>query len=161
DGTFFIETPNALLSRDVNGIEDVYAWRDGSTELISTGTSEEPSTFGDATADGSEVFFLTSQSLVKQDTDEYVDLYDHRELGGLASQWPPGSPAACEGEGCKGASPSPPDGLPEGSAIGAAGKAARSCVATRTHAKKAERKARQLAKRARGSAKRGGANARR
>jgi hypothetical protein len=161
DGTVFLETPNTLLARDVNGVGDVYAWREGAYELISTGTSEQASQFGDATPDGSNVYFLTTQRLVKQDTDGATDLYDDRELGGLASQWPPGSTAPCEGEGCRGAAPTPPAGLPEGSAVTTPGKTApRSCTTIRAKAKKASRQARRLAKRARRSAKRNGANAR-
>jgi hypothetical protein len=160
DGTLFIETPNALLPRDANGVGDVYAWREGSYQVISTGTSEQPSTFGDSTPDGSNVYFLTTQRLVKQDTDESNDVYDDRELGGLAAQWPPGSPGACEGEACRGTSPAPPAGLPDGSAVPGSGKsAAQGCRVAKTKAKKADRQARKLTQRARRSAKRGGANA--
>jgi hypothetical protein len=159
DGTVFFETPNALSPRDVNGVGDVYAWREGAEELVSTGRGEQPSTFGDSTPDGSNVFFLTKQQLVKQDTDESTDVYDDRELGGLASQWPPETEAACKGEGCRGASSSPPAGLPQGAATVAGKAAPRSCTAIRAKAKKASRKARRLAKRARRSAKRNGANA--
>jgi hypothetical protein len=160
DGTVFIETPNALLPRDANGVGDVYAWREGSYQLISTGTSEQPSTFGDSTPDGSNVYFLTTQRLVKQDTDESNDVYDDRELGGLAAQWPPGSSAACEGEACRGTSPVPPAGLPDGSAVPGSGKSgAQACRVAKTKAKKADRQARKLTQRARRSAKRGGANA--
>jgi len=158
NGTVFFDSPNALLQRDTNGVGDVYAWRGGSDELVSTGTSEQSSTFGDATPDGSNVYFLTEQQLVKQDTDENTDLYDNRELGGLASQWPPGAVAPCEGEGCKGASPGPPPGLPEGSAVGVSSKiAARSCAAVRAQAKKASHKARRLTAHARRAGKRAGA----
>jgi hypothetical protein len=160
DGTVFIETPNALLPRDVNGVGDVYAWREGSYQLISTGTSEQPSTFGDSTPDGSDVYFLTTQRLVKQDTDESNDVYDDRELGGLAAQWPPGSPAACEAEACRGISPAPPAGLPEGSAVPGSGRSgAQVCRAAQAKAKTADRQARKLTRRARRSGKRRGAQA--
>ncbi|MBS1678332.1 MAG: hypothetical protein JST08_13215 [Actinobacteria bacterium] len=147
NGTVFFDTPNALLPRDVNGVGDVYAWRDGAEELVSTGRGEQPSTFGDATPDGSDVYFLTKQQLVPQDTDESTDVYDDRELGGLATQWPPGSEPPCQGEGCRGASSVAPAGLVEAAVASKA--VAPSCGALRAQAKKAERKARQLAKRAR------------
>jgi hypothetical protein len=115
DGTVFFDTPNPLLARDSNGVEDVYTWHQGVEGLVSTGTSEQPSRFGDATPDGSSVFFLTNQSLVKQDTDEATDVYVDRELGGLAAQTPPGQPGPCEGEGCRGQLSTPPEGLPPGS----------------------------------------------
>jgi hypothetical protein len=161
DGTVFLDTPNALSPKDVNAVGDVYASRDGSDELVSTGKGEQPSTFGDATPDGSNVYFLTKQQLVPQDTDESTDVYDDRELGGLTSQSPPRSEPPCEGEDCRGASPGAPAGLPDGNAPGASAKkgAARSCVAVRTQAKKAGRQARQLTKRARRGAKRGRADA--
>ncbi|HEX4306600.1 MAG TPA: hypothetical protein VHZ54_11215 [Solirubrobacterales bacterium] len=160
DGTFFVETPNALSPRDTNGVGDVYAWRDGVDELISTGTSEQPSTFGDATPDGSNVYFLTTQALVKQDADDSVDVYDDRELGGLASQWPPGSTAPCEGEGCRGASSPAPAGLPEGSALATPGtRLAPICGQLKSQARQASRQAGQLTRRARRDAKRSGAKA--
>jgi hypothetical protein len=156
DGTVFIETPNALLARDANGVGDVYAWRDGADQLISTGTSEQPSSFGDSTPDGSDVYFLTTQRLVKQDTDESIDVYDDRELGGLAAQWPPGSTAACEGEACRGTSPAPPAGLPSGSSVPGSGKfGAPACRVGKAKAKQADRRARKLTQRARRGAKRG------
>jgi hypothetical protein len=156
DGTVFIETPNALLPRDANGVGDVYAWREGSYQLVSTGTSEQPSTFGDSTPDGSDVYFLTTQRLVKQDTDESIDVYDDRELGGLAAQWPPGSPGACEGEACLGTSPAPPAGLPNGSAVPGSGKSgAQACRVAKAKDKRAGRQARKLTQRARRGAKRG------
>jgi hypothetical protein len=101
DGTEFIDTPNRLLPRDANGVGDVYAWREGELTLFSTGMGEGESTFGDATLDGSNVFLLTNQQLVKQDIDQNVDLYDARVGGGLAGQFPPGAPPPCEGEGCR------------------------------------------------------------
>jgi hypothetical protein len=157
DGTVFIETPNALLARDANGVGDVYAWREGGYQLISTGTSEQPSTFGDSTPDGSDVYFLTTQRLVKQDADESNDVYDDRELGGLAAQWPPGSPGSCEGEACRGTSPAPPAALPNGSAVSRSGKSVAPACRTakaKAKAKRADRRARKLTRRVRHGARR-------
>src|SRR5262249_42880467 len=98
DGTFFIDTPNRLVLDDTNGVEDVYAWKDGVATLVSTGTNPKPSNFADATADGSSVFLRTSQQLVPQDNDKSVDLYDAVVDGGIASQYPPPAPASCKGE---------------------------------------------------------------
>jgi hypothetical protein len=149
DGTIYFETPNRLLDRDVNGKVDVYAWR-GSPSLVSTGLSEEDSTFGDASADGGNVFFRTSQRLVPQDVDGSTDLYDARVRGGLAGQWPPGSPPPCEGDECRGAVPSvpaaatPASALPGGDTDLPAGcaKLSRWATAARHHAAKLGRKAR-------------------
>lgn len=145
DGTVFFDTPNRLLGRDINGVGDVYAWREGAFRLVSTGLDPQASTFGDATADGRNIFFLTAQQLVGQDTDNSIDVYDDREEGGLASQHPVGSPAPCEGNGCRGPASTPPDGLPQGSAV-----ASRStCVAVvPAAARRAARRAKRLGKQA-------------
>ena len=58
----------------------------GCLYLISTGESAEPSYFGDASANGDDVFFFTRQSLVGQDRDENYDIYDARIDGGIAAQ---------------------------------------------------------------------------
>jgi hypothetical protein len=115
----FFESSDALLPRDVNGVQDVYEWEQqgvgscqGSSEsfsaassgclyLISSGKSPQPSFFADASASGNDVFFFTFQPLVGQDQDGLVDVYDARVGGGLAGQNPPAAPAACEGEGCR------------------------------------------------------------
>ncbi len=81
----------------------------GCIYLISTGQSDSPSYFGDASADGDDVFFFTRQSLVGQDQDLNVDVYDARVDGGIASQNPAPSPAPCTGEtSCR----TPPDAPP-------------------------------------------------
>jgi hypothetical protein len=119
-GRVFFQTQEALLPQDKNGQTDVYEWereaaggvhgcsRSGATfsassggclYLISTGESGEPSYFGDASADGSDVFFFTRQALVDQDRDENYDVYDARVEGGIAAQNPP-PPESCTGERC-------------------------------------------------------------
>ena len=118
----FFQTQEALVPQDTNGQTDVYEWEregeggadgcirssasfsersGGCLYLISTGESGDPSYFGDASADGSNVFFFTRQSLVSQDRDENDDLYDARVEGGIAAQ-NPSPPASCTGEGCLG-----------------------------------------------------------
>lgn len=117
---FFFESPQALVSADTNGTTDVYEWEaagsgscteaasayvaqdGGCLYLISTGTSPQPSYFGDAGEDGSDAFFYTAQPLVAQDRDELVDIYDAREGGGIAAQ-DASEPEPCLGSGCKGA----------------------------------------------------------
>jgi hypothetical protein len=118
DGSrIFFQTQEALVPQDTNGQMDVYEWERegaGSCEptspnfsassggclyLISTGQSSSPSYFGDASANGDDVFFFTRQSLVSQDRDENADIYDARVDGGIAAQNPP-LPTGCTGEGC-------------------------------------------------------------
>jgi hypothetical protein len=111
----FFQTEEAFLP-ETNGHTNVYEWEQegtgscangersqsgGCVYLISTGQSTTPSYFGDASADGSSIFFFTRQSLVAQDQDNNVDVYDAREDGGLASQnVRPASP--CSSEACRG-----------------------------------------------------------
>jgi hypothetical protein len=85
----------------------------GCLYLISSGKDDYPSFFADASEDGKDVFFFTRESLVGQDKDELLDVYDARVDGGLTSQNPePGVP--CESaEACHGPiPPAPPEGQP-------------------------------------------------
>jgi hypothetical protein len=51
----------------------------GCLYLISSGTSSEQSYFGDASANGNDVFFFTRQALAPTDDDDLVDVYDAHE----------------------------------------------------------------------------------
>ena len=121
----FFETEEALLPADSNSVMDVYEWeREGAGScpagrgggclyLISSGVSSEPSYFAQASSSGGDVFLFTRQSLVGQDEDELVDLYDAREDGGIAAQNPPAPAAPCLGEACHPTQPpAPATGLP-------------------------------------------------
>jgi hypothetical protein len=115
DGRVFFETTDPLVLGDANGQEDVYEWEQGRPALLSTGRSPLGSHFGDASASGDDVFFLTAERLVSSDLDNNVDLYDVRVGGGLAGQ--NALPAAgCEGEGCRDGAPPPPAAAAPGSA---------------------------------------------
>jgi len=122
----FFLTEEALVPGDTNNQLDVYEWERegaGSCEraspsfsesdggclyLISTGQSAQPSYFGDASESGDDVFFFTRQSLVSQDQDLNVDVYDARVDGGIPAQNPPPPPEPCAGETCRGPSEAPP-----------------------------------------------------
>jgi hypothetical protein len=99
-GQVFFETAEALLPRqDTNGIRDVYEYEHSALHLISSGTSNAPSYFLDASADGSDVFFATAQKLLpRRDTDAVYDVYDARVDGGFPE--PASPPLPCESEGC-------------------------------------------------------------
>jgi hypothetical protein len=130
----FFETAEALVPADTNGATgcplsactDVYEWEvsgaggckevapaysplnEGCLYLISTGKSEFPSLFADASESGNDAFFFTRQQLVRQDKDELQDVYDARVGGGLVSQNRI-EPVPCEGaEACHGLAQSPP-----------------------------------------------------
>lgn len=126
DGTVFFDTPEPLVPRDANGMRDVYMYKDGTPQLISGGDAGVPSTFADAMPDGSNVFFVTAEPLVKIDRDTIPDLYDARIGGGFASQEESPS-VGCVGEGCRPPSSSPPPPVMSATeGVGAsAGKAAR------------------------------------
>jgi hypothetical protein len=107
-GRLFFNSTDALVAGDTNGKSDVYEWTDGSVHLISDGTSDTPAYFQDASADGDDVFFSSGARLVAQDIDEHRDLYDARAGGGFPR--PPVVPGGCEGEGCRGAGSTAPNG---------------------------------------------------
>jgi hypothetical protein len=143
----FFETPDQLVPADTNGeqgcantgsvpqyrqCQDVYEWEaDGSGSchstaqnggciyLLSSGTSEQPSFFGDASLSGGDAFIFTGSPLVPQDTDQLTDLYDVRVGGGLASQQST-EPPSCTPETCHG-SPTPPPSEPTGGGSALAG----------------------------------------
>jgi hypothetical protein len=101
DGRVFFNSPDRLVAGDVNGKYDAYQWHDGELSLISTGTSDDDSIFVNASDDGRDLFFATSQQLVGQDTDNVVDLYDAREGGGLAGQARVKPSAPCSEDDCQ------------------------------------------------------------
>jgi hypothetical protein len=113
----FFQSEEALVPQ-ANTQMNVYEWEEegvgsclkgtsvgngGCIYLLSSGKSTSESYFGDASADGSNVFFFTRQSLVGQDQDNNVDIYDAREEGGLKSQNIRFT-SPCDGEACRGQS---------------------------------------------------------
>jgi hypothetical protein len=107
--TIVFTTSEALLSGDVNGVEDSYMWRDGelfrllgSAQInqLSSAVTNDPT----LSPDGSTVAFTSSEQLLPGDGDTVEDIYVARANGGFATLLPPG----CEGEACQGApGPSP------------------------------------------------------
>jgi hypothetical protein len=143
----FFQTEEALVPGDTDNQMNVYEWErpreetdpqeteatdsceraspsfskqdGGCIYLISTGQSAQPSYFGDASESGDDVFFFTRQSLVSQDQDLNVDVYDARVDGGIAAQNPPPPPAPCTDEtSCRTSSdPSPAFDAPTSATI--------------------------------------------
>lgn len=107
DGRVLFTTANALVPRDENGTADVYEYLGGQPWLISSGRAIGDSAFYDADPTGANVFFVTSQGLVRSDTDNGLSIYDARVGGGFAE--PPAAPS-CEGESCRGPTPAAPTG---------------------------------------------------
>ena len=98
----FFDTSDSLTAKDTNQDQDVYEWRadgvagcsrsQGCIGLISSGRGADGASFVDASADSTDVFFLTDESLVASDPGS-TDLYDARVGGGYPD--PPGrSPAS-------------------------------------------------------------------
>ena len=106
-GQVFFTTQNKLLPGDVNGLSNVYEYQGGRLSLISSGTGSGASRFKDASVNGNNLFFTTTQALVRSDTDNTLSLYDARVNGGFAEPPPPSEP--CEGEeACHGPFSAPP-----------------------------------------------------
>jgi hypothetical protein len=103
----FFDTLQSLVPQDTNNATDVYEWeRDGSGScsqspgciyLISDGTSHEGSYLIGTTSSGDDVFFTTRATLVGEDGNENIDVYDAR-VGASA----PPAPTQCTGTGCQG-----------------------------------------------------------
>jgi WD40-like Beta Propeller Repeat len=115
----FFDSADALVLQDTNNSPDVYEWEaqgagtcvraGGCVNLVSSGRSGGGASFADASAGGSDAFFLTDGPLVEGDPGS-VDLYDAREGGGFTI---PPKPIPCEGDACQ-PLPSPPDNPPIG-----------------------------------------------
>ncbi|HEY5053059.1 MAG TPA: hypothetical protein VII45_06580, partial [Solirubrobacterales bacterium] len=110
DGRVFFTTGEPLVLRDTDSKSDAYEWKSGKVELISTGTSNFPSGLLSVSADGTDAFFFTRDTLVQVDKNpQLVKIYDAREDGGFFVIPPPPSCAAsdeCHGSGS--AAPTPP-----------------------------------------------------
>jgi hypothetical protein len=121
----FFDSRDAIAISDINNDADAYEWEaqgegscasaGGCVSLVSAGRAGGGSSFADASADGSDAFFLTGESLVKRydgsgtlvDADPGgVDLYDARVGGGFPVIPPP---IICTGDSCQPLPPSPTD----------------------------------------------------
>jgi hypothetical protein len=109
----FFDSDGALAIGDTNGAGDVYQWEaagsgtcvrpSGCINLISSGRAEGGAAFLDASADGSDAFFLTDGPLVASDVGG-VDVYDARVGGGLPTS---SSAIPCFGDACQALPPEP------------------------------------------------------
>jgi hypothetical protein len=81
----FFVTDEQLVSADTDAARDLYQRSGGSTELLSAGEINGNGDFDvftfstspfQASDDGTRVWFETSEQLVPDDTDEYVDIYE-------------------------------------------------------------------------------------
>jgi hypothetical protein len=120
-GRAFFSTNEALVPQDTNRAEDIYEFAEGRPQLISSGTGAPNNSFGfigletfpgliGVSADGTNVYFSTYESLVGQDQNgEELKIYDARSNGGFAFvKAPPGCAAADECHGAGRSSPPSP-----------------------------------------------------
>jgi hypothetical protein len=100
DGTAFFTTAEDLVETDVNGLDDVYAYRNGQVRLLSRAAQGMKARFLDATPDGKSVFFATNDPIVPTDNDKAVDVYMTREGAGFPYT-PPIAMPPCTGSDCR------------------------------------------------------------
>lgn len=106
----FFSTKHALTPGALGGFNNAYEYHDGQVNLISDGVDITEVSGGSAVEligtdeSGMDVFFLTADRLVPQDTDAQTGVYDARINGGPA---PATSPASCLGSACRGAGGEP------------------------------------------------------
>lgn len=114
----FFESSDDLALQDTNHRSDVYQWEaraegdcnrtPGCVNLISSGRSPEGASFLDASADGSDAYFLTDGPLVSSDPGS-IDVYDAKVGGGF----PEGTkPIPCAADACQALPPTPEDPTP-------------------------------------------------
>jgi hypothetical protein len=128
DGRTFFSTKDSLVSRDANGVVDVYEFVGGRPQLISTGTGDnggnefQPVGLVGVSANGVDAFFSTYQTLVPEDENgEQLKFYDARTGGGFPFNVPAAPCAAadeCHGSGSS--TPAPPQ-IGTGAPLGDAG----------------------------------------
>jgi hypothetical protein len=114
----FFNSEDTLTPLDSNHEEDVFEWEapgvdgcvraSGCIRPISSGRGANGASFVDASADGSDAFFLTDASLVAGDGGG-LDIYDARVGGGFPEPVPP---ISCLGDSCQVLPPPPEDPTP-------------------------------------------------
>jgi hypothetical protein len=114
----FFDSGDSIGDKDTNRRPDVYEWEyngvgdcarsPGCVKVISRGNGNA-ARFLDATADGSDAFFITSESLVGADPKGSVDAYDARVNGGFSEASPV---IECIGDNCQPLPGEPDDPTP-------------------------------------------------
>lgn len=164
-GAVLFTTTAPLLPEDRNGAGqdneygndafpegfDVYLYRDGELELVSTGRAREEGTasYG-ISRDGNSIAIATKERLSRWDVDDAWDVYVARRGGGLPE--PPVPAPACAGDECQGLD----RGAPGAVAAGSASLVAAPAAERRARCKRGSRGGREAKRR---SAKRAGGKA--
>jgi hypothetical protein len=106
DGRLFFNSSDALALGAHGGVQNVYEYEDGRISPISSPAGRYGSSFLDASADGTDVFFASSDQLLPEDKSSNVVVYDARQEGGFPLA---AAPAPCTtNESCEPAASSPP-----------------------------------------------------
>ncbi|HET8815145.1 MAG TPA: hypothetical protein VFM51_09345 [Solirubrobacterales bacterium] len=155
DGRLFFESYDALLPEDTGGALSVYEYDTGSggLALISSGASEVESIFLDASADGSDVFFMTAERLLGADRDTAFDVYDARVEGGFPEAAEPPPPCDSESACRLPATPAPAVPVPGSASFVGPGNV-REAPAARRHKKRKHHKGRHRKQRRGGQSSR-------
>lgn len=125
DGSRIVfETAEPLSPAASNGLTNAYEWHDGQVSLVSNGSDPEPvgetpdATHGTGevvmTPSGNDIFFITAQGLLSDDSDGARDVYDARLGAGLVEV--AASREQCPGSACRGPLVNPAPLLVPGSA---------------------------------------------
>jgi hypothetical protein len=118
DGRVFFDSTDPLIPSDLNGAEDVFEWKDGEIGPISSGVSPIDTSLLSISADGTDAYFFTRESLAPQDENgNSVKIYDARVGGGFPfdpSRPPCKASDECHGPGTQ-AAPPPDIGTYQGS----------------------------------------------
>jgi hypothetical protein len=141
----FFDSADVLAPGDTNNQPDVYQWdargkgdcqrEPGCVSLISSGRASEGGSFIDASADGTDAYFITDESLIGADPGS-IDLYDARVGGGFPEA---PKPIPCIADACQALPPTPEDPDP-GTLVKNAGNPAQSYVVEKTKKKKKHHK---------------------
>jgi NHL repeat len=106
DGRLFFDSRDALVPHASDGRQNVYEYEDGHVYAISNVAGGQESFFLDASPDGQDVFFGSSDKLLPEDTGNGVVVWDARAGGGFPVTV---APQACAtAEACRAASPPTP-----------------------------------------------------
>jgi hypothetical protein len=137
DGRVFFASLDALVPQALEGSKNIFEYSAGNVYLVDAGVDStmEAAAFGEpgtgegrlvsTDKSGADVFFGAVGSLLPQDTDPQLTIYDAREGGGFAKQ---GSVSSCDGATCRDlsatASTAKPASETVGSEAGASSKSA-------------------------------------
>lgn len=127
DGRVFFSTEDPLVHTDTNRAQDVYEYVEGRPQLITQGSGDTrtPNTnslfaplpgFVGVSANGTDVYFATYDTLVREDHNGlFMKFYDARSGGGFSAPAPP--PPCAAADECHAAASEPPPAVVQGTGV--------------------------------------------